>query len=98
MNLCEFNNPILYILGSIVGTGFILVGSQCIHSKILSYIGKNSLVIMGTHLNIIIIIEKLLQVTELKIDLWIPVLLFVIVLELIFIAIYNKSNIFNKHK
>lgn len=54
MNLCEFNNPILYIIGSLSGTGFILIGSQFIHSKILSYIGKNSLIIMGSHLSIII--------------------------------------------
>lgn len=90
MNLCEFNNPILYIIGSLSGTGFILIGSQFIHSKILSYIGKNSLIIMGSHLSIIIIIEKLLQVPELKVDLWIPVLLFVIVLEFVFITMYNK--------
>ena len=45
---------------------------------------------MGTHLNIIIIIEKLLHVQELKIDLWIPVLLVVILFECVFIMIYNK--------
>lgn len=90
MNLCEFNNPVLYFIGSLSGTSLILIVSQFIHSRILSYIGINSLVIMGTHLNIIIIIEKLLHVQELKIDLWIPVLLVVILFECVFIMIYNK--------
>lgn len=90
MNLCEFNNPVLYIIGSLSGTSLILIVSQFIHSRILSYIGMNSLIIMGTHLNIIIIIEKLLHVEELKIDLWLPALLVVILFECAFIVIYNK--------
>lgn len=90
MNLCEFNNPVLYIIGSLSGTSLILISSQFIHSKILQYIGINSLIIMGTHLNIIIIIEKLLHLQELKIDLWIAVLFVVILFEYLFVTIYNK--------
>lgn len=89
MNLCEYHNPILYIVGSVFGTIFILLISNKIHSKTLSYIGKNSLIIMGTHLNIIVIIEKIYGVKELPFRLWIPVLLVVILLEIIFIQIYK---------
>lgn len=92
MNLCEFNNPILYVLGSVSGTYFILFLAHFVHSRILLYIGKNSLVILGTHLNVIVIIEKLfLGGGELKIDLWIPILLIVIIFEILFIRAYNKA-------
>lgn len=42
-------NAIIYVFGALVGTYFILAVSKSIHFKPLEYIGKNSLIILGTH-------------------------------------------------
>lgn len=51
----QFGNHILYLLGSLIGTYFILCISQYIFgflAKLLGHIGRSSLTIMGTHQNI----------------------------------------------
>lgn len=85
MNLAEYNNPILYITESIIGSVFILLISSFIHFKSISYIGKKSLYIMGTHLNIIVIFEKVMNVDKLPITYWLPVLCLIILFESFFI-------------
>lgn len=46
---CMVNNPFTLAAGGIVGTVLILGISRILHCKILTYIGKYSLIIMGTH-------------------------------------------------
>ena len=39
----------LYIISALAGTVFVIEGSKFIHSKWLSYYGRNTLTVMGTH-------------------------------------------------
>jgi fucose 4-O-acetylase-like acetyltransferase len=51
----QFGNPLLYILGSLIGTYYVLSVSQCLFgtlAKLLGRIGRSSLTIMGTHQNL----------------------------------------------
>lgn len=93
MNLCEFHNPILYLIGAISGSVFIISLSQLVHGRFFARIGTYSLVIMGTHLNYIVLFEKYFHIENLPLHLWIPMLLIVVCLE--FITIY-MWNLFHK--
>ena len=58
----QFGNPLLYILGSLVGTYCILSVSQYLSgalAKLLGRIGRSSLTIMGTHQNIQVLFNVL---------------------------------------
>lgn len=46
---CTVNNPILLVIGGISGTIMTLGISRILHCKMLTYIGKHTLTIMGTH-------------------------------------------------
>lgn len=49
----QISNPVFFLVGSIAGIYFILQLSKLIKSKLLKYIGKNTIIILGTHQNII---------------------------------------------
>ena len=54
----SFNNPILYLIGGIAGTYFVLDFSQYLFGRaerILAQIGQESLIIMGTHQHIMLV-------------------------------------------
>ena len=46
-----FGNPLLYVLGAVFGTYLVITLCQCILplKSIWSFLGKNSLIVMGTH-------------------------------------------------
>lgn len=89
MNLCEYNNPFLYLIGAISGSVFIILVSQLMHCTFLRLLGKYSLVIMGTHLNYIVLFEKYFDFETLPLHLWVPMLLIVVIMEFITIYIWN---------
>lgn len=47
--LCVVNNPLLFVIGGLSGTYFIIGVSRMVQFKWLRWIGENSLIIMGTH-------------------------------------------------
>lgn len=60
---CTYNNAILFFVGSLAGSVFVLSLSKTINSnKALSYLGANSLVIMSTHYVILRIAENCLNI------------------------------------
>ena len=60
----KFNNPVYYTLNSIIGSlAIIFLSKKLNENKILDYYGKNSLIVMGTHIMLI----SVYNVTLLKI-------------------------------
>lgn len=58
----SFNNPILYLIGGIAGTYFVLDFSQYLFGRaerMLAQIGQESLIIMGTHQHIMLVANML---------------------------------------
>lgn len=56
LSVRSFHNPVLYVLGGIAGTCFVLNFSQYLPGKleqVFAYIGQNSLTIMGTHQHVL---------------------------------------------
>lgn len=58
LNNLVFNNKILYLLNSLLGTYLVLELSKLINVDELIYWGKNTLIVMATHLNIIYLFNK----------------------------------------
>lgn len=58
LNNLIFNNTILYIFNSILGTYIVVQICKKISSNYLIYLGKNSLIIMAIHLNLIYLFRK----------------------------------------
>ncbi len=83
--LCMINNPIILICGSICGTYMILSLSKFINSLVLSYFGKNSLIVMGTHQIFLYIIGPLNGVIQV-----ITVFILIVLAEIPIIYILNK--------
>lgn len=52
LHIPRVGNVMLFILGAISGTYFVIKVSQRISSKMLLYLGRNTIAIMGTHQNI----------------------------------------------
>ena len=46
---CTVDNPITFVIGGISGTVLILGISRILHCKLFNFIGKYTLIIMGTH-------------------------------------------------
>lgn len=59
LNNLVLNNRFLYLINSLIGTYIILETSKLIKQEELVYWGKNTLIVMATHLNIISLINKL---------------------------------------
>lgn len=61
LSLRQFNNPLLYVIGGLLGTISILNLSHFIReNRLLQYLGLNSLIIMGIHQDIYEVISFLL--------------------------------------
>ncbi len=58
LNNLLFNNQLLYIFNSILGSFIVIELCKLIKSNILIYLGKNSLIIMAIHLNLIYLFRK----------------------------------------
>ena len=87
--LCKVNNPILFILGAVSGTYFILGISGKMHSRLLSFIGRNTLPILGTHQRLLFLIPRYLPMQGSIIWVFIDVLI-VFIMEIPFILILNQ--------
>lgn len=59
LNNMIFHNPVLYIIGSVAGSALTLSMSKHISNRIISCLGKHSLLIMGIHTPIIELIRYL---------------------------------------
>ena len=60
---CTYGNPLLYLLGAIIGTMMTIDISRRIRSnKLLTWIGRNSIIIMGTHQFVIVFIHNFLGI------------------------------------
>lgn len=90
LSMRQFNNPVLYLIGGIIGTYFILCLSQKITKKSLEKIGGNSLIIMGTHQNVMVIINGITGDSVYTITIQIIVLVLLIIYESLTIILYNK--------
>lgn len=87
--LCQVNNPILFVLGSVSGTYFILGMSRKIHSRLLSFIGRNTLPILGTHQRVLFLIPRYLPMQGSVI--WVFINVFIVfIMEIPFILVLNE--------
>lgn len=86
----KFNNIILYVLCSIIGSFSILFLLKKFNSNKLMYIGKNSLIIMATHDIIIMILKKFIDINFN--DYFIGFLIFILVMciQIPIIKLINK--------
>lgn len=88
--ILKFNNIILYIFCSIIGSiSIILLSKKFIKYNFLKFIGRNSLIIMGTHGSIIKIIDIIgIRMSDYIIG--IIVLIFIMIIEIPIIKVINK--------
>ena len=83
----QFNNIILYFINSILGSLNIISISKKINSKLLSFWGRNTLIIMATHQLILTMFSKINIVNELN---FITKLILVLVIEYPIIVLINN--------
>ena len=88
-----FGNPLLYVLGAVAGTYLVITLCQCKLplKSIWSFLGRNSLIVMGTHTLLIQILWHKIFTGE--IPSWIAsccLFLLVLICEGIIILTYNK--------
>lgn len=91
LSIRTFNNPSLYLIGGIVGAYFILDVSQYLFGwleKILAYLGQDSLVIMGSHQHVVLVVNRICgSVYSLNVQM--IVLLLVAIYECSLLAIHS---------
>lgn len=86
---CIISNPILFLAGAVSGTYFLLNVAKFMHNRAVIYIGQNTLPILGTHQNIIDLLNWFFgQVSTIKFFGF--VILVIILGELIIVLIMNK--------
>ena len=88
----RFGNHILYIIGSLAGTYSILCVSQYltgILARILSRIGKSSLVIMGTHQNVQVAFNVFFGSTY-SLPLQLVVFVTILLYEVVTVVVYER--------
>lgn len=90
MSMRQFNNPIWYLVGGIVGTYFIIGIARMLHSGFLKKAGKESLTIMGTHQNVQIITNILIGNSVYSIGTQIVVLFLTFIYEIVTVYVYAK--------
>lgn len=89
---CNIGNPIIYIIGSVSGSVLVLSISKMINISLLKYIGKNSLIILGTHQLIINAIAKLNTISLSYCSIIIAFIVIVII-EIFLIKIIDKLKL-----
>lgn len=90
MSMREFDNPILYLIGGIAGAYFTLSIAKMIRSRLLERWGRESLTIMGTHQNVITIINSVTGSTTYSIPIQMLALALIVVYEIGTIFVLNK--------
>lgn len=83
----QFNNILLYFINSILGSLNIIFISKKLTSRLLSFWGRNTLIIMATHQLILIMFSKIDIVNELN---FITKLILVLVIEYPIIILINN--------
>lgn len=86
----RFGKIPLFCIGAIAGTYFILSAAKRISSKRLTYIGKNTLIVMGTHQAILLCIGKYVSVDTASVPKRIVLFLVTVLLEFPVIFIFRK--------
>ncbi len=71
------NNPLLYVAASVSGTFLLLAICRSFSNRLLEYWGRNSLVILGTHQSILLVLHSLLGKDY---SLYVAILLFLIIM------------------
>ncbi len=90
MSRLLFGNPALYFVSSILGSYAVLQVSKCISSKMLSYLGCGSIIVMGTHNPFLYFAKHVFKVNEFSFLLGSVMVLVIILLE--FPVIYIIQN------
>lgn len=90
---CIYNNPVLYVAGGVLGTVSMLGVSRFIDSKMICEIGKNSLIIMGTHLMILQMVQYALGWETFPLAYQPLLFIVVVLLEVGIVSLWNKAKI-----
>lgn len=87
----QFNNILLYFINSILGSLNIIFISKKLTSRLLSFWGRNTLIIMATHQLILTMFSKIDIVNELN---FITKLILVLIIEYPIIILINNYALF----
>mgnify|MGYP001099548321 FL=1 len=91
LNNLVFNNHILYLINSLIGTYLILEISKLIDIDEIMYWGRNTLIVMATHLNIIyILFNKILGIHSFGYVTGMIVFVLLLAVERIIIYVVNR--------
>lgn len=90
LNNLVFNNKLLYIFNSILGSFILIELCKLIKSNILVYLGKNSLIIMAIHLNLIYLFRKYIGLNLYGYISGLMLFLLIILIEIPIIYVINK--------
>ena len=90
LNNLVFNNHILYLINSLIGTYLILEISKLIDIDEITYWGRNTLIVMATHLNIIYIFNKILGIHSFGYVTGMIVFVLLLAVERIIIYVVNR--------
>lgn len=90
LSIRQFNNPFLYLTSSVLGTYFILHFAKYTDNSLLEDIGKNSLIIMGTHQSVMVIFNVIYGTSTYDLSMQGTILLATAIFELITIPFINK--------
>ena len=91
LNNLVFNNHILYLINSLIGTYLILEISKLIDIDEITYWGRNTLIVMATHLNIIyIVFNKILGIHSFGYVTGMIVFVLLLAVEKIIIYVINR--------
>lgn len=86
----QSGSRVLFLLGSVVGTGFILNISKRIDCKTLQFFGQNSLVILGSHYPIIRMVKHFFQFEEFSVFSGILFFVILVPVEMFIIMFINR--------
>lgn len=92
VNMAEwfFGHIPLYILGSLIGSYFIINVSKSINLRLLKYIGQNTIIILGTHQAILLPIRHYAKMPVFPIGIGILIFIGIAIIELPIIFLFNK--------
>lgn len=85
-----FGSTPLYILGSLVGSYFIINISKYTKSELLKYYGKNTLIVLGTHQAFLLPIRHYAHLPVFPVKIGIIIFILVAITELPIIFVFNR--------
>ena len=98
MNLVH-NNHILYIFNLILGTIIVIQFCKKIYNlNLLSYFGKNSIVILGIHMNLIYLVRRFIELDLYKYTTGLVLFFILLIIHIPMIDLYNKLFSLTKKK